>query len=139
MASKILFNPLWLLTLTRLHTKRIGRKENFFMANLALEIIFWLIFLIVIPQLYMLDLSFRPNLPPLLRGECVFWSFFHRFFVWFLLVFVFLVVFFCMSVCFLSCMFCKTLMLNTLPQKKLILVFFSSGIEIALFLCKTAL
>tara|TARA_B100000886_G_C20372744_1_gene470358 strand:- start:175 stop:1086 length:912 start_codon:yes stop_codon:yes gene_type:complete len=31
-------------------------------------IIFWLIFLIVIPQLYMLDLSFRPNLPPLLRG-----------------------------------------------------------------------
>ena len=31
-------------------------------------IIFWLVFLIVIPQLYMLDLSFRPNLPPLLRG-----------------------------------------------------------------------
>ena len=31
-------------------------------------IIFWLIFLIIIPQLYMLDLSFRPNLPPLLRG-----------------------------------------------------------------------
>ena len=31
-------------------------------------IIFWIIFLIVIPQLYMLDLSFRPNLPPLLRG-----------------------------------------------------------------------
>ena len=31
-------------------------------------IIFWLIFLIVIPQLYMLDLSFRPNLPPLHRG-----------------------------------------------------------------------
>ena len=31
-------------------------------------IIFWLIFLIVIPQLYMLDLSFRPNLQPLLRG-----------------------------------------------------------------------
>ena len=31
-------------------------------------IIFWLIFLIVIPQLYMHDLSFRPNLPPLLRG-----------------------------------------------------------------------
>ena len=31
-------------------------------------IIFWLFFLIVIPQLYMLDLSFRPNLPPLLRG-----------------------------------------------------------------------
>ena len=31
-------------------------------------IIFWLIFLIVIPHLYMLDLSFRPNLPPLLRG-----------------------------------------------------------------------
>ena len=30
-------------------------------------IIFWLVFLIVIPQLYMLDLSFRPNLPPLLR------------------------------------------------------------------------
>ena len=31
-------------------------------------IIFWLVFLLVIPQLYMLDLSFRPNLPPLLRG-----------------------------------------------------------------------
>ena len=31
-------------------------------------IIFWLVFLIVIPQLYILDLSFRPNLPPLLRG-----------------------------------------------------------------------
>jgi spermidine/putrescine transport system permease protein len=31
-------------------------------------IVFWLVFLIVIPQLYMLDLSFRPNLPPLLRG-----------------------------------------------------------------------
>ena len=31
-------------------------------------ILFWLVFLIVIPQLYMLDLSFRPNLPPLLRG-----------------------------------------------------------------------
>ena len=31
-------------------------------------IIFWLIFLIIIPQVYMLDLSFRPNLPPLLRG-----------------------------------------------------------------------
>ena len=31
-------------------------------------IIFWLVFLIVIPQLYMLDLSFRPNVPPLLRG-----------------------------------------------------------------------
>ena len=31
-------------------------------------IIFWLVFLIVIPHLYMLDLSFRPNLPPLLRG-----------------------------------------------------------------------
>ena len=33
-----------------------------------IAIIFWLIFLIIIPQLYMLDLSFRPNLPPLLRG-----------------------------------------------------------------------
>ena len=31
-------------------------------------IAFWIIFLIIIPQLYMLDLSFRPNLPPLLRG-----------------------------------------------------------------------
>ena len=31
-------------------------------------IIFWFVFLIVIPQLYMLDLSFRPKLPPLLRG-----------------------------------------------------------------------
>ena len=33
-----------------------------------IAIVFWLIFLIIIPQLYMLDLSFRPNLPPLLRG-----------------------------------------------------------------------
>ena len=33
-----------------------------------IAIVFWLVFLIVIPQLYMLDLSFRPNLPPLLRG-----------------------------------------------------------------------
>ena len=33
-----------------------------------LAIVFWLVFLIIIPQLYMLDLSFRPNLPPLLRG-----------------------------------------------------------------------
>mgnify|MGYP005723682115 CR=1 FL=1 len=31
-------------------------------------ITFWFVFLILIPQLYMLDLSFRPNLPPLLRG-----------------------------------------------------------------------
>jgi len=33
-----------------------------------ISIVFWLVFLIIIPQLYMLDLSFRPNLPPLLRG-----------------------------------------------------------------------
>ena len=33
-----------------------------------IAIVFWLIFLIIIPQLYMLDLSFRPNLRPLLRG-----------------------------------------------------------------------
>ena len=33
-----------------------------------IAITFWLIFLILTPQLYMLDLSFRPNLPPLLRG-----------------------------------------------------------------------
>ena len=33
-----------------------------------IAITFWLVFLILIPQLYMLDLSFRPNLPPLLRG-----------------------------------------------------------------------
>ncbi len=33
-----------------------------------IAIVFWLVFLIIIPQLYMLDLSFRPNLPPLLRG-----------------------------------------------------------------------
>ena len=33
-----------------------------------IAIVFWLIFLIIIPQLYLLDLSFRPNLPPLLRG-----------------------------------------------------------------------
>jgi len=34
----------------------------------VIAIVFWLVFLIIIPQLYMLDLSFRPNLPPLLRG-----------------------------------------------------------------------
>ena len=33
-----------------------------------IAITFWFVFLIAIPQLYMLDLSFRPNLPPLLRG-----------------------------------------------------------------------
>ena len=33
-----------------------------------ISILFWIVFLIIIPQLYMLDLSFRPNLPPLLRG-----------------------------------------------------------------------
>ena len=33
-----------------------------------IAISFWIIFLIIIPQIYMLDLSFRPNLPPLLRG-----------------------------------------------------------------------
>ena len=37
-------------------------------AYFLIAIIFWLLFLIIIPQLYMLDLSFRPNLPPLLRG-----------------------------------------------------------------------
>ena len=31
-------------------------------------IIFWIVFLIIIPQLYMLDLSFKPNLYPLERG-----------------------------------------------------------------------
>ena len=50
-------------------------QTQFFKKNGAListyfliAIVFWLIFLIIIPQLYMLDLSFRPNLPPLLRG-----------------------------------------------------------------------
>ena len=33
-----------------------------------LALVFWLLFLIIIPQLYMLDLSFRPNLQSLLRG-----------------------------------------------------------------------
>ena len=49
--------------------------NNFFNKNgplistyFLVAIIFWLVFLIIIPQLYMLDLSFRPNLPPLLRG-----------------------------------------------------------------------
>ena len=37
-------------------------------AYFIIAIIFWLIFLIIIPQLYMLDLSFRPNIPSLLRG-----------------------------------------------------------------------
>ena len=45
------------------------KKNGPVIATLFLvAIIFWLVFLIVIPQLYMLDLSFRPNLPPLLRG-----------------------------------------------------------------------
>ena len=35
---------------------------------LIIAIGFWLVFLIIIPQLYMFDLSFRPNIPPLLRG-----------------------------------------------------------------------
>ena len=35
---------------------------------LIIAIGFWLVFLIIIPQLYMVDLSFRPNIPPLLRG-----------------------------------------------------------------------
>ena len=49
--------------------------DSFFKKNGSListffliAITFWLVFLILIPQLYMLDLSFRPNLPPLLRG-----------------------------------------------------------------------
>ena len=35
---------------------------------LIIAIGFWLVFLIIIPQLYMFDLSFRTNIPPLLRG-----------------------------------------------------------------------
>ncbi len=35
---------------------------------LFIAIIFWFVFLIIIPQLYMVDLSFRPNLSPLERG-----------------------------------------------------------------------
>ena len=31
-------------------------------------IIFWFVFLVIIPQFYMLDLSFRTNVPPLARG-----------------------------------------------------------------------
>ena len=31
-------------------------------------IVFWFVFLVIIPQLYMLDLSFRSNVPPLARG-----------------------------------------------------------------------
>ncbi|GIR94266.1 MAG: spermidine/putrescine ABC transporter permease [Alphaproteobacteria bacterium] len=49
--------------------KKLFRKEwphNFDLFLIAIG--FWIIFLIIIPQLYMLDLSFRPNLPPLLRG-----------------------------------------------------------------------
>ena len=33
-----------------------------------IAIVFWFIFLVIIPQLYMLDLSFRANIPPLERG-----------------------------------------------------------------------
>ena len=36
-----------------------------------IAIVFWLIFLIIIPQLYMLDLAFRPNLPPSISGPIV--------------------------------------------------------------------
>ena len=35
---------------------------------LIIAISFWFVFLIIIPQLYMFDLSFRPNIPSLLRG-----------------------------------------------------------------------
>lgn len=35
---------------------------------LITAITFWIIFLVIIPQLYMVDLSFRPNLSPLERG-----------------------------------------------------------------------
>ena len=36
--------------------------------DVIIAISFGLVFLIIIPQLYMFDLSFRPNIPPLLRG-----------------------------------------------------------------------
>jgi len=45
-----------------------NRNGPFLSGYFLIAIGFWIIFLIIIPQLYMLDLSFRPNLPPLLRG-----------------------------------------------------------------------
>ena len=44
------------------------KNGPFISTYFLISILFWIVFLIIIPQLYMLDLSFRPNLPPLLRG-----------------------------------------------------------------------
>ena len=51
-----------------LQTKFFKKNGALISIYFLIAIVFWLIFLIIIPQLYMLDLSFRPNLPPLLRG-----------------------------------------------------------------------
>ena len=51
-----------------LQTKFFKKNGPLISTYFLIAIVFWLIFLIIIPQLYMLDLSFRPNLPPLLRG-----------------------------------------------------------------------
>ena len=51
-----------------LKTKFFKKNGPLISTYFLIAIVFWLIFLIIIPQLYMLDLSFRPNLPPLLRG-----------------------------------------------------------------------
>ena len=51
-----------------LQTKFFKKNGPLISTYFLIAIAFWLIFLIIIPQLYMLDLSFRPNLPPLLRG-----------------------------------------------------------------------
>tara|TARA_Y100000385_G_scaffold290510_1_gene363965 strand:+ start:2552 stop:3463 length:912 start_codon:yes stop_codon:yes gene_type:complete len=48
--------------------KFLQKNGSLISTYFLVAITFWLVFLIVIPQLYMLDLSFRPNLPPLLRG-----------------------------------------------------------------------
>ena len=54
---------------------RFFTTEPFFKKNgtaialyFLIAIVFWIVFLVIIPQLYMLDLSFKPNLYPLERG-----------------------------------------------------------------------
>ena len=45
--------------------KKNGKSVAIFF---LIAIVFWIVFLVIIPQLYMLDLSFRTNIPPLARG-----------------------------------------------------------------------
>jgi hypothetical protein len=64
---------------------RFFTTEPFFKKNgtaialyFLIAIIFWIVFLVIIPQLYMLDLSFKPNLYPLERGGPKAQRFLHR-------------------------------------------------------------